>query len=195
MLTPSDLLDMHRRVQHGNVNLLTHCRRLTQEELLRELPGIGFPRVAAQLYHLIGAEQYWLMVLRGRFAAGVERTAQEEYDWTPPNFDSIDKLEDYRRRVAADTVAYLEQSTPESLITPGEYAVDPGVVETQVPLHVIMRVLTHHFHHRGLVAAMCRMLGHPVPEGYAFLDYPLYAESPASAVGAPEFWGTEVPSS
>jgi uncharacterized damage-inducible protein DinB len=191
MLTPSDLLDMHRRVHHGNVNLLIHCRALSAEELLRELPGIGFPRVVMQLYHLIGAEQYWLMVLRGRFADGVERTEQEKYDWTPPNFDTVSKLEDYRARVAADTVAYLEQSTPESLSVPGQYFVDPGLVETQVPVQVLMRVFTHYFHHRGLVAAMCRMLGHPVPEGYAFLDYPLHAEFPARAVGAREFWGTE----
>lgn len=173
MLTPEALRDMHSRTQHGMKNLLDHCRQFSQEELLRELPGIGFPTVVEQLFHMINAEQYWLMVLRGRFADGEVMTEQEQYDLTPPNFDTVDKLEDYRQRVAADTVAYLQVSTAESLAAQAEYAVDPGVYEPQVPELVILRVITHYFHHRGLAAAMCRMLGHPVPGGYAFLDFPL----------------------
>ena len=43
---------------------------------------------------------------------------------------------------------------------------------------MIVRVATHYFHHRGLTAAMWRMLGHTVPEGYAFLDYPLHSAPP-----------------
>jgi uncharacterized damage-inducible protein DinB len=181
MLTPTALLDMLQRSHFGIRNLLDHCRRLTDEELHRELPGIGFPTVCKQLFHMINAEQYWLMVLRGRFADGETFTEQEKYDWTQPNFRTVDDLEDYRRRVLADTEAYLSAATPESLAAAGEYAVDPGIAETLVPELVITRVITHYFHHRGLVAAMCRMLGCPVPEGRAFLDYPLEDQEPAWA--------------
>lgn len=41
--------------------------------------------------------------------------------------------------------------------------------KTLAPQHVVLRVLTHVFHHQGQLAAMCRLLGRPC-EG---LDYPL----------------------
>ena len=178
MYTPEALIDIHERVQHGNQNLLTHCRQLTHEELHRELPGIGFPSVQAQLFHMINAEQYWLMVLTGRFADGETFTVQEQFDWTIANFDSIEPLEDYRSRVALVTRDYIRSQTPAELLRAREVFCDPGVKEIQIPAHVLMRVATHYFHHRGLTAAMCRMLGHPVPEAYAFLDYPLNESAP-----------------
>jgi len=39
-----------------------------------------------------------------------------------------------------------------------------------VPAHVILRTQTHIFQHQGQVAAMCRLLGRPIPTG---LDFPL----------------------
>lgn len=178
MYTPEALQDIQDRVQHGNINLLAHCRQLTHEELHRELPGIGFPSVQKQLFHMINAEQYWLMVLTGRFADGETFTEQEQFDWTIANFDSIEPLEDYRSRVALVTKDFIQQSTPASLLTAIEMFCDPGIKEIQVPAHVLMRVATHYYHHRGLTAAMCRMLGYPVPGAYAFLDYPLKESTP-----------------
>ncbi|MCB1219710.1 MAG: DinB family protein [Planctomycetales bacterium] len=178
MYTPEALLDIMERVQHGNKNILEHCRRFSHDELHRRLPGFGFPSVQGQLFHMINAEQYWLMVLTGRFADGETFTEQEKYDWTIANFSDIDALEDYRQRVYAVTVDYISGMTPEELVRPREVFCDPGVKEVQIPVHVLMRVATHYFHHRGTLAAMCRTLEHPVPEAYAFLDYPLHEQPP-----------------
>ncbi|MEZ5338218.1 MAG: DinB family protein [bacterium] len=178
MYTPEALLDIMERVQHGNQNILEHCRQFTDEQFNRVLPGFGFPTLAGQLFHMINAEQYWLMVLTGRFADGESFTEQDKFDWTIANFRSVDPLEDYRRRVYAVTVDYIRGMTPEELLRPREVFCDPGVKEVQIPAHVLMRVATHYFHHRGVIAAMCRMLEQPVPEAYAFLDYPLHERPP-----------------
>jgi uncharacterized damage-inducible protein DinB len=72
------------------------------------------------------------------------------------------------------TVAYLREVTSETLATPSQFrTIDVGVVETLVPEYVLMRVITHYFHHRGLTATMCRMLGHPMPESHDLLDFPM----------------------
>ena len=42
--------------------------------------------------------------------------------------------------------------------------------EPLAPAHVILRTQTHVFHHMGQLAAMCRLLGHPIPQG---MDFPL----------------------
>src|SRR5512146_565021 len=102
MFTPGDFIEIHRRTHSGTVRLLEHCRQLSPEERRRDLfaQGFGVPRVLEQLHHIISAEQYWLAVLRGRFAPGVERTEQELFDDELDNFPDIDALEAYRQRVA-----------------------------------------------------------------------------------------------
>lgn len=42
-------------------------------------------------------------------------------------------------------------------------------VKTLTPAHVILRTQTHAYQHQGQVAALCRLMGKPVPRG---LDYP-----------------------
>jgi len=173
MFTPEALLDMHRRTHVGNINLLNHCRQFSAEELTRELPGIGFPTLQRQLYHMIDAELYWQLVLLRYFESTSETTEEMEAKWGPQNFMSIDALEAHRAWIAARTVEFLNGSTAESLATPANYGVDPGIEEVQVPELVILRIITHYFHHRGLTMAMCRMLGRPVPESRSNTDFPL----------------------
>ena len=35
-------------------------------------------------------------------------------------------------------------------------------------MNVLLRTQTHLFHHMGQVAAMCRLLDHPIPDGFDF---------------------------
>ena len=45
-----------------------------------------------------------------------------------------------------------------------------GKVHPLAPAHVVLRTVTHIYHHMGQVAAMCRILGHPVLKG---VNYPI----------------------
>jgi uncharacterized damage-inducible protein DinB len=39
-----------------------------------------------------------------------------------------------------------------------------GDVAVRTPALVLHHVLTHAFHHKGQIVAMCRVLGHPAPD-------------------------------
>ena len=160
MHTTAGLLDLHERTHRALGLLLDHCSGLEHEDLAREIDGFGYPSILLQLQHVIGAERYWVGVLRGEMLV----------DEDPADAASIDALRAFRSRVAADTIAYLEAAsdgeinTPRTMTTWGDREVD------LVPAHVVLRTQTHVFQHKGQIAAMCRLVGHPVPDG---LDFPL----------------------
>ncbi len=160
MYTAAALLDIHARTQRSLARLIEHCAGFEPSELTRELAGFGYPTLAAQLDHIVGAERYWLAVLHGQTDWGAEE----------PVPSSADVLSARRASVAAATRAYLETTSDAALNTPGEYTTWGGRRATLLPARVLLRTQTHVFQHQGQVAAMCRLLGRPIPAG---LDFPL----------------------
>lgn len=159
MYTAEALLDLHERVQRVLKALLEHCAGLDAEALHRELAGFGYPTVQLQLHHVIGGERYWVGVLRGEM-----RVEEDEAD-----FPSVADLENLRVQVAAETRAWLSGRSARELNEARELVVWGGRARRLVPALVLMRPITHVHHHAGQVAAMCRLLGHPL-EG---VDFPL----------------------
>jgi uncharacterized damage-inducible protein DinB len=157
--TPEALLAFHERAHRSLAALLAHCRELSAEEFHREVPGFGGATVQLQLHHAIGAEKYWIGVLRGRIDANEDA----------PDYPTVESLEAYRVQVFAATEAYLRGVTAEDLNTPRAMMTWGNRERVLVPAHVFMRTLTHRYHHQGQIAAMCRLLGHPSPG----TDYPL----------------------
>jgi uncharacterized damage-inducible protein DinB len=169
MLTPEALRDMHARTKVGSVRLLAHCRRLSPEEFARKLDGFGMASVRTQFVHLLTTEEFWVSVLQGR------QKRDEEFDLDA--LQTLDGLEAYLEEVSALTRAYLDGMDEARLAAPVELPID-DTREVFVPELVVLRVLTHYFHHRAQIAAMVRLLGHPVPED--MLDYPLAQTPPAA---------------
>jgi len=154
------LLDLHERCHRSLRKYVDHCRVLSDEELDRELDGFGYATVRQQLHHAIGAERYWITVARGRMDA-----SEDEADAV-----SIDVLESFRRFVSEATREYLRETPDEELNRPRMMTTWGGHEKMLAPAHVILRTQTHLFHHMGQIAAMCRLLGHPIPPG---LDFPV----------------------
>ncbi len=159
MFTSADLLELHTRAHAGLITLLEHCRQFSSEDLHRELEGFGYPTLQLQLHHIIDAEAWWSGVLQGRC----------EYTDTDKLYPTVAALEAYREEVVAGTAAYLARATDAELNTAREMQTGGGTSRLLLPAHVFMRIFTHIFHHRGQVAAMCRLLGQPTPP----LDFPL----------------------
>jgi uncharacterized damage-inducible protein DinB len=158
MFTSVALIDLHTRAHLSSQKLLDHCAGFSADELARELEGFGYPCVRLQLHHVIGAEEYWVGVLRGLMLV----------DERPADFASIDALRAYRERVAATTAEYLRGASEADLNTRRKMtAWGPREIEV-APAHVILRTQTHIFQHQGQVAAMCRLLGRPIPPGLDF---------------------------
>lgn len=159
MYTAEALLDLHERAHRGLQRLLAHCRQLSAEELDRELPGFGYPSIRLQLYHVIGAEEYWIGVLKGSFDA-------EDREADHP---AVESLEAYRQQVAAATDQYLRAASREELNTARTMLTWQNKERLLIPALVFMRTLTHIYQHQGQILAMCRLLGKPA----AGLDFPI----------------------
>lgn len=161
MYTVEALLDVHARTHRSLKALLQHCRGFRAEELARAFDGFGYPSIREQLDHLIGAEEYWMDVVCGRYVGG----DPEEV----PHAD-VAALEQYRAATADRTERYLRGTNDAELNAPREMRTWPGRPRTLVPAHVVLRTQTHIFQHQGQVLAICRLLGRPGPGG---LDFPL----------------------
>jgi uncharacterized damage-inducible protein DinB len=160
MYTTTSVLDMHERAHRSLKRLIEHCEQLSVGELERELEGFGYPTIRQQLEHVIGAEEYWINVIRSRYT---EDGSAEEH---PP----IAAIEAYRCRVAEATADYLRTSSQQELNGAREMLTWPNKMRMLIPAHVVLRTLTHIYQHQGQVLAMCRMMGRPGPAG---LDFPL----------------------
>jgi uncharacterized damage-inducible protein DinB len=163
MFQATDLHELHRRTHLGTAQLLAHCAQFSPAELAREQPGFGYPSLLEQWRHIIGAEDYWLNVLRGHWDIPDHAAACE----------TVSQLEARRSVVAQQTQDYLARTGSAQLDTPDEFATWPEARRRElIPALVIMRTITHAFQHRGQVVAMCRLLGQPCPSS----DFPLQAE-------------------
>ncbi len=160
MHTATGLIDLHERTHGSLAKLIDHCAGFSTEEASRELEGFGYPTLRLQLHHVIGAEQYWVGVL-----CGLMLTDEDEADHA-----SIDALRAFDERVTATTIAYLGGMSDEELNTPRTVTTWGDKQVELVPALALLRTQTHIFHHQGQVAAMCRLLGRPIPPG---LDFPL----------------------
>ncbi|MHC4576913.1 MAG: DinB family protein [Planctomycetota bacterium] len=160
MYTQQALLDLHERCHRSLRQCLDHCRVLSDKDLDRELDGFGYATVRLQLHHVMCGERYWITVARGCMDA-----SEDEADAV-----SIDVLESFRRTEYETTREYLRVTTDEELSTPQRMTTWGGHEKMFAPAHVILRTQVHLFHHMGQIAAMCRLLGRPVPSG---MDFPL----------------------
>ncbi len=159
MLSPEALLDIHRNAHQNLGQLLAHAAQLSSEELNRAVEGFGYPTVRLQFHHEIGAERYWVGVILGKM----------EVDDDSELFTGIPELENLRQSVSDQTQSYLKQVSSAELNQPRSMTTWGNQERQLVPSSVILRTITHLYHHQGQILAMCRLLGKP---GRGF-DYPL----------------------
>ena len=161
MYTAQMLLDVHSRAHESLRRLTLFCGALSDDELRRPLAGFGWPTIHQQIEHTIGAEVYWQTV--------VTRGYTEEA--ILPELPDVAALEAFRQQTAAVTRSYLERASEAELNSRREMISDPGRTRVLRPADVILRVVTHIFHHQGQVLAMCRTIGKP--NDTQDVDYPL----------------------
>jgi uncharacterized damage-inducible protein DinB len=138
---------------HASLNLvLDHLSTIPAADYARELSGFGFRTLREQVIHIFNCEGFWVHTLRGlRYA---DRTTEE--------YTSVADVRLLQKEVGQSTHAYLSNLTNEQLNADTELHFSDGAVAT--PALVLHHVLTHAFHHKGQIVAMCRALGHPAPD-------------------------------
>jgi uncharacterized damage-inducible protein DinB len=140
---------------HGSLNLvLNHLSTIPADDYVKQVSGFGFGTLREQTIHIFNCEGFWVRTLRGLPYA--DRTLED----CPILADARLLQSD----VSHSTHAYLSSLTNPQLNADAELRFPDGDVAVQTPALVLHHVLTHAFHHKGQIVAMCRALGHPAPD-------------------------------
>lgn len=143
------------RWTHASLSLLfDHLTTLSADEYVKELPGFGYPSVRDQVIHLLGCEARWVRRLQG-IPTGT---------WDPARWPAVADARVLQQEAATGTLAYLSGLSEQQLNSNAELRFPDGDVAYRTPALVLHHVLTHAFHHKGQIVAMCRILGHPAPD-------------------------------
>jgi len=153
------LLQLHAWTHNSLDVLLRHCASLPFRLLTTTVPGFGVKTIRNQLVHTIGNEYYWVWKLQHPLAAD-----PPWHDWKAGRFGSLAKIEAARARVRTHTLEYLRGLKGAQLDEAYTLSWPGAGSETRTRSFYILHVLTHHFHHKGQIVAMCRLLGQPCPD-------------------------------
>ena len=134
--------------------VLDHLSAMPPDDYVRELSGFGFRTLREQAIHIFNCEGFWVQTLQGlRYTS---RTLEE--------CPAVADVRLLQKEVSQSTHTYLSKLTNQQLNADTELHFSDGDVAVRTPALVLHHVLTHAFHHKGQIAAMCRALGHPTPD-------------------------------
>lgn len=134
--------------------VLDHLSTIPVDDYGREVSGFGFPSLREQVIHLFNCEGLWIHALKGRLY--VDRRAEE--------CPAIADARALQQEVSGQTHAYLSSLTDQQLNTDVKLRFPDGSVAVRTPALVLHHLLTHAFHHKGQIVAICRVLGHPAQD-------------------------------
>lgn len=154
MFTLDSVRKFHGWTHASLALMLDHVSTVPAGDYIRELPGFGFPTLRRQVIHIFNCEAAWVHVLQGR----------PYHDVTPAECPGVAEARLLQQEVGRQTLDYLSGLSDEQLNTNTELHFADGGVAIRTPALVIHHFLTHAFHHKGQIAAMCRLLGHPAPD-------------------------------
>ena len=123
---------------HASLTLvLDHLARIPTTDYTKELPSFGFPSLRAQVIHIFNCEAFWIHTLQ--------------------------KLQ-LQREVGLRTLNYLSRLSEQHLNGNAQMHFPDGDTAVRAPALILHHILTHAFHHKGQIVAMCRALGRPAPD-------------------------------
>ena len=134
--------------------VLDHLATLPVADYTRDLEGFGFPNLRAQVLHIFNCEGFWVHTLQ----------SASFNDWSAEVFPAVPDARSVQQQVMEETLAYLSGLTEEQLNTNMELHFPDGDTAVRTPALVLHHMLTHAFHHKGQIVAMCRLLGHPAAD-------------------------------
>jgi uncharacterized damage-inducible protein DinB len=140
---------------HASFNLLLdHLSTIPATDYVRVLPAFGFPTLRNQVIHILNCEGFWIHTLQGfRYA-----------DRNPAEYTAVLEVKLLEQEVSRRTHTYLSGLTDQQLNNDTELHFPDGEVAVRTPALILHHILTHAFHHKGQIVAMCRALGYPAPD-------------------------------
>lgn len=140
---------------HACLNIvLDHLSTMPAGDYEMIVPGFGAATLRQQVIHNYNCEGFWVHTLQGR----------RYVDRQPEECPTIADARALQQEISTHTLAYLSNLTDQQLNTDKELHFPDGDVVVRTPALVLHHMLTHAFHHKGQIVAMCRLLGHPAPD-------------------------------
>jgi uncharacterized damage-inducible protein DinB len=134
--------------------VLDHLSTIPEPDLDKEIPNFGFNTVRKQTTHILNCEEFWIHTLQGLPFT----------DRDPAESPTVADVRRLQAETMQRTTTYLSTLTDEQLNSNTELHFPDGDVAVRTPALVLHHLLTHAFHHKGQIVAMCRALGHPAPD-------------------------------
>ena len=154
MFTTAGLKSFHAGTHSSLDVLLAHLRTMHADLLVAELPGFARANIRDQMFHTIACEIYWV---HGLQFLPMPKLSADDYM-------TVEALAELKRRAMAETLEYLDRLSEHDLNQDLLRVPERWVGPPRSPAFILHHVLTHAFHHKGQVVAMCRLLGHPAPD-------------------------------
>ena len=152
MFTIEGVRKLHGWTHASLTIVLDHMSTIPASDYVKELPGFGFSTLQRQLIHVFNCEGLWIQALQQR----------EYVDREPSAYPDVADAKRMQQEVSSRTLEYLSRLTNEELNRDTELHFPDGEITVRTPALVLHHVLTHAFHHKGQIAAMCRMLNRPM---------------------------------
>ncbi|HEX8895388.1 MAG TPA: DinB family protein, partial [Terriglobales bacterium] len=134
--------------------LLDHLSSIPATDYGKVLPAVGFPTLRDQVIHIFNCEGFWIQTLQGL----------SYVDRSPAQCPVVADARLFEQEVVQQTHTYLTGLTDRQLNRDTELNFSDGDIAIRTPALILHHVLTHAFHHKGQIVAMCRALGHPAPD-------------------------------
>jgi uncharacterized damage-inducible protein DinB len=154
MFTATGLKAFHAAAHSSLDVLLAHMVTMPADLLLTELPGFARPNIRDQMFHTIACEIFWI---HGLQLLPLPMLSADDYL-------NAESLAEFKRRAMAETIEYLDRQTESELNRVLPRVTERWLGPPRSPAFILHHVLTHAYHHKGQVVAMCRPLGHPAPD-------------------------------
>jgi uncharacterized damage-inducible protein DinB len=132
---------------------LDHLSTLSASDYSAEVPGFGFLTLREQVIHIFNCEGFWIHTIQGLTYR----------DRDPGDCPAVGDARLLQREVSKQTLAYLSGLTDPQINSDTELRFPDGHMAVRTPALILHHLLTHAFHHKGQIVAMCRLLGHPAP--------------------------------
>ena len=154
MFTKSGMIELHANMHERLDILLRHIATVPDELTRKAIAGFGFPSVWKQLVHILTCEEGWIHDLQNKSFE----------DWKEEDCPTMPTLLLAKGRIRDATRNYLGDLTEEQLNAVLSTRPEGWGGELRSPAFIVLHVITHAFHHKGQIAAMLRILGHPAPD-------------------------------
>ena len=148
-------LEMLHTWVHESLDIMAgHFDRMPVDLLTQQVDGFGTAPLLKQVLHVVQVEWDWMSRVRGR----PPRT------WSAKDFPTLLSVVAGKREVVELTRADLAALSAEALHEVPTHVGEDWPGPPRAPAFIVLHLMTHHCHHKGQMAAMCRLLGHPAPD-------------------------------